>query len=238
MQNMETTMQILAIDSDHDLTTQITRNYRDQHVYPYLESQGFGLVRCQGTSACRENVAPEARRDDIVYITGAGHGSGKVYTGHDNEPIFEVGNYHPEESYGKVVHFLSCQTAAELGPDFVKNGCLAYFGYKRTFAFHPDYPDICLECDSEIDRAFADGLTAEEVYNRVEERYEQRIAELRQDIAELYQSIAELQGEDRKDINDRISMLEDTLSALEHDLSWLCAPSVDSRWGDTQVRIR
>ena len=210
---MKTTIQILVIDSDHDFATQIARNYRDQHVYPYLESKGFGLVRCQGTSACRENVAPEARQDDIIYITGAAHGSGTAYTGNDNEPIFEVENYHPEESDGKVVHFLSCQTAAELGPDFVKNGCRAYFGYKGIFTFPPDYADIFLECDSEIDRAFADGLTAEEVYDRVKECYVQKIREL--------------ENEGRDDI----------ASILEENLDYLCAPPVDSRWGDTEVCI-
>ena len=38
--------------------------------------------------------------------------------------------------------------------------------------------DAFFDCDSEIDRAFADGLTAEEVYKRVIEHYNQKIREL------------------------------------------------------------
>lgn len=206
-------MRILAIDSNHDCVTKITCNYRNQHVYPYLESRGFRLIRCQELSARREIVAPEAGQDDIAYITGAGHGTYTTYTGDWNLPIFQVGNYQPEESDGKIVHLLSCQTADKLGPDFVIHGCRAYFGYKALFTFDPDYADVFLECDSEIDRAFADGLTAEEVYDRVEERYKQRIREL--------------DNEGKFDI----------ASMLEENLSYLCAPSVDSRWGDTQARI-
>ena len=39
--------------------------------------------------------------------------------------------------------------------------------------------DIFFECDSEIDKAFADGLTAAQVYDRVKKLYELRIADLR-----------------------------------------------------------
>ena len=213
MQNMKTAAQILAIDSDHDCTTEITCNYRNEHVYPYLESKGFRLIRCQGTSACREDVVSEVGRDDIVYITGAAHGNDTTYKSDCGVPIFEVGNYHSEESDGKIVHFLSCKTAAKLGPDFVKHGCRAYFGYNGFFTFPIDYPDIFLECDSEIDRAFADGLTAKEVYDRVKQRYKQRIHELK--------------NEGKFDM----------ASTLEENLNYLCAPSVDARWGDTEARI-
>ena len=178
MQNNEVTPHVLAIDSNHDEITQIVHDYREQYVYPYLESSGFSLVRCQGPSAFRENVASEACQEGITYITGSAHGSDTTCFEYDWCTIFEVGDYQPEEVEGKVVHLLSCQTAAELGRDFVKNGCLAYFGYKGPFAFDPYFPDIFLECDAEIDKAFADGLTAAEVHDRVVAFYEQRISEL------------------------------------------------------------
>ena len=220
MRNVATTAQILAIDSDHDCTTEITCNYRNEHVYPYLKSKGFGLIRCQGTSACREVVVSEVDRDDIVYITGAGHGSDTTYTGDCKLPIFEVGNYHRVESDGKIVHFLSCHTAAELGPDFVEHGCRAYFGYQDYFKFHPDYPDIFLECDSEIDRAFADGLTAEEVHDHVIAYYDQKISEL-----------------ENEGVNDIDIDIDYMISMLEDNRDCFCAPSIDSRYGDRQARL-
>ena len=218
MQNLEAGMQILAIDSDDDCVTEIICNYRNEHVYPYLESKGFGLIRCQGKSACRKDVVSEVDRDDIVYITGAGHGNDTKYTGDCRLPVFEVGNYHPAESDGKIVHFLSCGTAAELGPDFVKNGCRAYFGYSGIFTFPVDFSDIFLECDSEIDLAFADGLTAEEVFDHVSKYYDQKISEL------------ENEGVNDIDIDEIISL-------LERNRACFCAPSVDSRYGDRQARL-
>ena len=175
-------MQILAIDSNPDPATQMIYAYRNQHVYPYLESKGFRIIRCQGASARRDIVASEARRDDIIYITGAGHGDKRTYTGNCEPPIFQVGTYQPEEANGKVVHLLSCETAAELGPDFVKHGCRAYFGYNDNFTFPliDIFADLFLECASEVDRAFADGLTAEKVYDRVIARYNQGISELKE----------------------------------------------------------
>ena len=212
MQNNEVTLQVLAIDSCEDDVTQIVHDYRNQHVYPYLESSGFRLVYCQEQAALRENVESAALEDDIAYITGSAHGSDTACFGYDSSPIFEVGGYQPEEVEGKVVHLLSCQTAAELGPDFVTNGCRAYFGYREIFSFslEPHLTDIFLECDSEIDLAFADGLTAEEVHDRVVTLYEQRISELN-DAGEI-----------------------DAASTLKENLKNLCTPAV---YGDRQACI-
>lgn len=213
MQNNEATLQVLAIDSCEDDATQIVHDYRNQYVYPYLESRGFRLIYRQEQAALRENVESVARRNDIVYITGSAHGSDTAcfgYDGYDSLPIFEVGAYQPEKVDGKVVHLLSCQTGAELGPDFVKNGCRAYFGYRGIFTFPLDFTEIFLECDAEIDRAFADGLTAEEVHGRVVTLYEQRISELN--------GMGEIEA----------------AATLKENLEYLCTPSV---YGDRQACI-
>lgn len=128
-------------------------------------------------------------------------------------PIFDIGNYQPEEPNGKVVHFFACQTAAELGTDFVNNGCLAYFGYDVDVIVPMHISDAFFDCDSEIDRAFADGLTAEEVYDRVIVHYNQKIREL------------EDGGHD------------DAAAALGYYRDHLCAPSVNAKWGDRKARI-
>ena len=73
--------------------------------------------------------------------------------------------------------------------------------------------DAFFDCDSEIDRAFADGLNAEEVYNRVIARYNQKISEL------------EAGGHD------------EAAAALMYNRDHLCAPSVDLKWGDKKDRI-
>jgi hypothetical protein len=96
--------------------------------------------------------------------------------------VYSVGNYSPEEVQGKIVHLLSCETAGKLGPDLVSHGCRAFFVTTKIFRFNSfqmDIADIFFQCDSEIDRAFADGLTAADVYSRVVALFDKNIAALR-----------------------------------------------------------
>ncbi|MDZ8065332.1 MAG: hypothetical protein RMY64_06785 [Nostoc sp. DedQUE08] len=204
---------VIAIDSNHDFATTAAFNYRQKKVYPCIDERGFVIERCQGQLARRIYVALAASKSNVVYLTGVGHGSYDTFTGEYHNPIFTVGNYSPEESQGKIIHFLSCQIAALLGVDFVKYGCRAFFGYDIDFTFAVKTADIFFECDSEIDRAFAEGLTAEEVYQRVYTLYTK------------YADESFWQG----DLN--------TFKYLETDRDHLCAPSVDRRWGDPLARL-
>jgi hypothetical protein len=203
----------LAIDSSYEPVTRAGFNYRQANVYPYLTSHGLSVRRCQGKLARRHFVSQEARKSDVVYLTGVGHGSETTYTGDNGDPILSVGSYAPAEVAGKVLHLLSCQTAAQLGPDCVANGCKAYFGYDVNFTFVPKSKDIFFECDSAIDRAFARGLSADAVYALVTRLFKKRIAEL------------SAGGSDY------------TAATLETDLDHLCAPSVDARWGDPKAKL-
>ena len=78
----------------------------------------------------------------------------------------------------------------------VKHGCLAFFGYDVQFTFPTKTADVFFECDSEIDRAFAEGITAEEVYQRVQDLYERRIKEYKKRWKEAF-----LNGEDDEDLD-------------------------------------
>ncbi len=88
-----------------------------------------------------------------------------------------------------------------------------YFGYDENFTFYMDFSDTFFECDSDIDLGFADGLNAEEVYDRVIALYNERISDM-EDAGHDY-----------------------VASVLEYDRDHLRAPSVDSRWGDRQAAL-
>jgi hypothetical protein len=163
--------------------------------------------------ARRVYVAPAASDAAVDYLTGVGHGLEDLYTGDYGDPIFQVGSYDSREVNPKIAHFLSCQTAARLGPDFVRNGCKAYFGYDVNFAFTFEQKDLFFECDSEIDRALADGLNAGQTYRRVRKLYETRITELRQ-AGKFY-----------------------VASILENDLEHLRSPADGRNWGATSARL-
>jgi hypothetical protein len=206
---------VLAIDSNWDTITKVAFNHRQAHVYPYLESKGFSIERCQGSLARRFYVADEAKKSNVTFITGVGHGLYNLYTGDHGvvNVIFQIGRYFPEEASNKIVHFLSCQTARDLGPDFVMNGCRAFLGYDENFTFFMAEADIFFECDSEIDRAIADGATVEQAHQRAVQKFNKAIAEM---LAKGKPYVA---------------------AVLEFDRDHLQSPATHSRWGDRNASL-
>jgi hypothetical protein len=171
----------LAIDPRYDVVTAATHRYRTKELYRYLRTKKkrLRLRKCERAKASRKLVAAVAQKPNVGYVTGGGHGSSDAYRGQRDIAVFEVGYYDPKEVKGKIVHFLSCRTGRGLGPDFVRNGCRAFFGYDGDFAFHPDESEPFLKCDCEIDKAFADGLSAALVYRRVMKLYDKEIMKMR-----------------------------------------------------------
>jgi hypothetical protein len=206
--SLDVPVTVLGIDANFEPITQAGFQYRQTNVYPYFQAKGFTPQLCQGSMARRVYVAPAARQAGVVYITGIGHGTPDTFTGDYYDAVFSVGNYAPEESQGKIIHLLSCQTALKLGPDFVLHGCKAFFGYDVDFTFFMDIANMFFQCDSEVDRAFADGLTAADVYTRVINLFNQNIAALR------------AQGSNYK------------AAAMESNRDHLRAPASGSQWGD------
>ena len=204
---------VLGIDAHFEPITEAGFQYRESNVYPYLTSKGLTILKLQGPLAKRSYVAPEARKPAVAYITGIGHGSYDSFTGDYYDAIFSVGNYSEEESHNKIVHLLSCETAKKLGPDFVTHGCNAYFGYDENFSFQMDSADLFFECDSEIDRAFADGQTASQVKDRVRALFDKRVQD-------LY-----AQGSAYK------------AATLEFDRDHLRSPSDGSQWGSSTAKL-
>lgn len=207
---------ILAIDANFDPITKAPFEYREENIYPLFQEKGFTIVRRQGEAARRTEVAPQARKPNVVYLTGVGHGFPNSYTGDNLDPIFSVGNFSPEEVTGKIVHFLSCETAAGLGPAFVANGCRAYFGYGDNFTYPPNLAETFFDCDSEIDRGFANGLTADQVFQNVQARFQEHIDRLKStgDSGDLFNA-----------------------SVLEVDMHLLRAPSVAPDYGDPNAKL-
>jgi hypothetical protein len=207
---------VVAIDSNFEPVTEAPFKFREKNVYPYLAKKGFKLVRCQGPMARRNDVAPQARKQNVVYLTGVGHGFEDRYTGESMTTIFAVGEYDPAESKNKIVHFFSCETASRLGPDFVAHGCRAFFGYSENFTYPPSLAETFFECDSEIDRAFADGLNAGQVYERTRALFQKQIDRLKAtgDGGDLFSA-----------------------SILEVDLSLLRAPTLGPQFGDTEAKL-
>jgi hypothetical protein len=196
---MKTKILVVDLESAYEPVTEMGCEFRvRKYVYPYLRGkEELSVIALFGEDATRTNFAPACGIRTVDFITGLGHGNVAVFTGHEHEELWRVGNYNSQETRGKIIHLLSCLTAQQLGYDLVDKGALAYFGYREEFVVlsrDPGPPDITedpiadsfFKCDSEIDRLIADGHQASEVYEGVMELYERQIEEL----AESYPEVA------------------------------------------------
>jgi hypothetical protein len=198
----------IAIDSSYAADIQAASSYREKYVYPVYQSKGFAMSPFFGPLARRGFVAPAAMAQGVSLLTGAGHGTYSSFIGFNFETIYAVDGYSPQEVSGKIVHFLSCENAQQLGPNFVQNGCLAFIGYDENFTFDPDSPDSFFKCDAQIDDGLANGLKVGDAVAQAVDLFRQTIADLR------------AQGNAR------------TASMLEVNLSHLRSPLDGSQWGD------
>lgn len=188
---MKTRILVVDLESAFEPVTEIGYEFRvRKYVYPYLRGKDdLSVIALFGEDATKSNFAPACGIRTVDFITGLGHGNNDVFTGHEHEELWRVGNYDSKETIGKIIHLLSCLTARRLGYDLVDNGALAYFGYDKKFVLigrDPPPSDITedplldpfFKCDSEIDRLIADGYRASVVYKGAMELYESQIEEL------------------------------------------------------------
>lgn len=162
----------LFAENTTDSVTSPFASYRIAHVHSVFTNRGFNVVALTGTSDTRTNFAIHAKKHLTTYISGIGHGGYDVYTGHAGGHILKVGAYDANEVKNNAIHFLSCKTAATLGPDTVAKGAKCYVGYDENFTFVWDDPstpvnevDLFKICDSTFDIWMAYGYTAQQAFN-------------------------------------------------------------------------
>lgn len=168
---------ILMIEANDDGDTRPPCAYRMKNVRSRLDRGAFKVKSLRGRNATRKRVVAELVKNEqeVVYLTGSGHGNANAFRGYEAKFIFQVGSYKGEESRARGAHFLSCDTALQLGPDFVHNHCKAYFGYSVPFVWDERNADPFFRCDSEIDLALAGGARAGEALVRARARFDEEI---------------------------------------------------------------
>ena len=159
--------------------------YRIANVHPVFQTRGFTVVALTGVDDVRANFVPQAKNGLTVYLSGVGHGAYNLYTGHWGDHILEVSKYDPAEVVGKAIHFLSCQTAAQLGPDTVAKGAKCYAGYTENF--HLVWDDattpvneflLFVRADSTFDIMMANGATAQQAYDATVQAFNAAIGQV------------------------------------------------------------
>jgi hypothetical protein len=162
----------LFCENTTDPVTSSFAAYRIANVHPAFAGRGFNVNALTGTDDIRTNFVPRAKGLLTGYISGIGHGNYTTYTGNAFNHILEVGLYDPAEVKSKAIHFLSCETAGQLGPDAVKNAAKCYAGYSENFNFVWDDPNTTVDeallfkqADSTFDIMMAHGATAQQAYD-------------------------------------------------------------------------
>ncbi len=162
----------LFAENTTDAVTSPFAAYRKAQVHPLFAARGFRVVVREGAGNNRAAFAAAAVNPLTVYAGGVGHGGYDTYTGHAAEPLLEKGAYEAAEVEGKAIHFLSCRTAGQLGPDTVEKGAACYMGYDENFTFVWDEPstpvveeELFQNCDSTFDLFMANGHTAGEAWD-------------------------------------------------------------------------
>jgi len=168
---------ILMIEANDDGDTRPPCAYRMKNVRSRLDRGAYKVKSLRGRNATRKRVVAELKKKQqhVVYLTGSGHGNANAFRGYEGRFIFQVGSYEDEESRARGAHFLSCDTALQLGPDFVNNKCKAYFGYSVPFVWDDRNAEPFFRCDSEIDLALAGGARAAEALRRARARFDEEI---------------------------------------------------------------
>jgi hypothetical protein len=183
--NLRLATRVVFCENTTDNVTKTFAAYRIANVHAAFQARGFKVISLVGTDDVRSNFITEAKNGLTVYLGGIGHGAYTLYTGNQGNHILEVGQYDPAEVTGKGCHYLSCQTARQLGPDVVAHGGRFYAGYDENFTFVWDdsatpIDEVLLfkKCDSMFDITIANGGTAQLAFNATVQAFNSAIAQV------------------------------------------------------------
>ena len=217
------TNRVLFCEDTTDPLTTPFANYRIANVHPVFQARGFTLTVLQGADNVRANFAPQAKNVLTVYLGGTGHGYYDHYRGHQDDRILEVGHYDPAEVNDKAIHFLSCKTARDLGPNAVASGAECYTGYSEPFIFVWDDGttpavnefELFARSDSTFDIEMANGATAQEAYDATYQTFNAAMAQVPNTVAAIFL---------RQD-RDRLTLRGDGMTTIEpHRAVKICFP--------------
>lgn len=175
----------LFCENTTDGVTTPIANWRITNVHQEFRTRGFTVVPLTGTDDVRANFVPAAKNRLTTYLGGVGHGNYDLYTGHWGDMILRVGNYDSAEVKDKGIHFLSCRTGRDLGPDAVTNGASAYLGYDENFHFVWDDSAtpvneflLFVRADATFDLQMAAGATAGQAFKATRQAFDAAIAQV------------------------------------------------------------
>ena len=128
---MKTYKSILITRPNHDLITTYLY-YWGQLIIEEAKNKNVQIFDLSGKKANRNLLTSYIKKHNPILIHFNGHGDNSLITGYNNEILIEV-NKNDKLLAQKIIYALSCNSAKILGYSCIKNGALAFIGYKRKY---------------------------------------------------------------------------------------------------------
>lgn len=178
---------MLITRPNHDITTNYLY-YWSQPLIDCARKHKHSVIDLSKKRANTKELTSVIQKIHPSCIVLNGHGNGSTVTGYDNEPLITAGT-NSLILKSAVVYARSCQSAKELGPESIHDGCKAYIGYDDDFVFMVEEEKISRPLADKTARLFLDasnqvvisllkGHTAKESNRRSKEKYKRTIQSL------------------------------------------------------------
>ncbi len=143
---------LLVTRPNHDPTTNHLFHWSSL-VIKEASKKNINTFDLSGKKANKKNFTSYINKNQPHLIFLNGHGAEDKITGFNNETLIALGENETILS-GKVVYARSCKAAKRLGPNCVKNGTLAFIGYKHDFVFQYSLTRITRPLTDQIAKLF------------------------------------------------------------------------------------
>jgi len=124
---------VLFLDANWDVVTEYLLSFRSHFIASHITPR-YVIHELSGPAVVQPNVDQYLHRENIVFISGAGHGDYDSFKGFQDAIIWAEGIKLPRLD-GVIVHLLSCRAARQLGKAMISAGARAFWGYQENFRF-------------------------------------------------------------------------------------------------------
>jgi len=118
-----------VFDKATELITIFVKDIKDE-----LDRKNWKYIYLTGMDASRANLKDAIDRNPIKLFFPCDHGDKDVLYGRSGEIAVSMVNAGLLE--GTITSALACLSAAELGPEVIRKGGLAYIGYDEVYGFY------------------------------------------------------------------------------------------------------